>query len=136
MNVTDVRIEWTLPRTGRRRRRTRQACPRPDTATGRIPRISRLMALAIKLDGLIRDGAIRDYADIARLGFVTRARATQIMALLNLAPDLQERLLLLQPSAFGRDAITERHLRPSVAEAHWPQQRRLFSHLFPAPLAR
>jgi len=51
------------------------------------------MALAIRFDDLIRRGEVRDYADLARLGHVSRARITQIMNLLNLAPDIQERLL-------------------------------------------
>jgi hypothetical protein len=51
-----------------------------------VPRISRLMALAIHFDGLIRDGMVRNFADFARLGGVSRARITQIMNLLNLPP--------------------------------------------------
>ncbi len=52
------------------------------------------MALAIKIDDMVRHGELRDYADVARLGHVTRARITQIMNLLNLAPDIQEQILL------------------------------------------
>jgi hypothetical protein len=48
---------------------------------GRVPRVARLMALAIKLDGLVRTGVVRDYAALARLGRVTRARVTQVMNL-------------------------------------------------------
>src|SRR5262245_15082590 len=59
----------------------------------RVPRISRLMALAIRFDELLRKGEVKDYAELARLGHVTRARVTQIMNLLNLAPDLQEQIL-------------------------------------------
>ena len=53
------------------------------------------MALAIRFDGLIRDGVVADQAELARLGHVTRARVTQIMNLLQLAPDIQEALLFL-----------------------------------------
>ena len=59
----------------------------------RLPRIARLMALAIKFDGMLREGVVTDYADLARLGSVTRARMTQIMNLLNLAPDIQEQMI-------------------------------------------
>jgi hypothetical protein len=62
---------------------------------GNLPRISKLMAFAIRFDGLVRSGEVRDYADLARLGYVTRARITQIMNLLNLAPDIQESILFL-----------------------------------------
>ena len=60
----------------------------------RIPRITRLLALAIKFQDMVDRGEVRDYADLARLGYVTRARLTQVMNLLLLAPDIQERLLL------------------------------------------
>ena len=53
------------------------------------------MALAIKLEGMRREGIIRDYSEVARLGHVSRARVSQIMSLLQLAPDLQEQLLFL-----------------------------------------
>jgi hypothetical protein len=43
----------------------------------------------------LRDETIRDYAELARLGRVTRARMTQIMKLLDLAPDIQEQILFL-----------------------------------------
>jgi hypothetical protein len=42
---------------------------------------------------LIQQGVVKDYADLARLGQVSRARITQIMNLLNLAPDIQEPIL-------------------------------------------
>ncbi len=93
---------------------------------GRVPRVSRLMALAIRFDRLVRDGAVADYAEIARLGHVTRARLTQIVNLLNLAPDIQEALLCLPRVEKGRDPITERDLRPVVAEVDWKKQRQMW----------
>jgi hypothetical protein len=92
----------------------------------RVPRVSRLMALAIRFDGLIRDGVVTDQAELARLGHVTRARLTQIMNLLNLAPDIQEEVLFLPPTEKGRDAITERDCRPIAAEWNWRKQRRMW----------
>lgn len=61
-----------------------------------IPRIARLLALTIKLEELMRQGAVRDYAELARLGHVTRARVTQIMSLCYLAPDIQEAILFAE----------------------------------------
>lgn len=87
-----------------------------------VPRISRLMALAIHFDGLIRLGIVRDYADIARLGGTTRARVSQIMNLLNLAPEIQERLLFLPGTRRGRDPVNERKLRELVAMPLWQNQ--------------
>jgi hypothetical protein len=90
--------------------------------TPRIPRITRLMALAVKFQDMVHRGEVRDYADLARLGYVTRARLTQIMNLLLLAPDIQEHLLSLPSSV----PVRERHLRAIVAIVDWLEQRRLF----------
>ena len=96
---------------------------------GTIPRISRLMALALRFDRLIREGEVADQADLARLGNVTRARVTQIMNLLSLAPDIQEAILFLPRTVQGRDPIRERHLRPIAAEPDWGKQRQLWKGL-------
>lgn len=61
------------------------------TPLGRIPRISKLMALAIRWEGLIASGAVKDYAEIAALCHVSRARVSQIMNLLNLAPGIHKK---------------------------------------------
>ncbi|XHR31051.1 MAG: hypothetical protein ACFUZC_10910 [Chthoniobacteraceae bacterium] len=68
-------------------------------------------------------GTARDYADLAWLGGVTRARITQIMNLLNLAPEIQEKLLFLPGTARGRDAVTEREMRGVAAALEWHAQR-------------
>jgi len=91
--------------------------------TGRVPRISKLMALAIRFDGLIRDGTVRDMSELARLAHVTQPRITQIMNLLHLAPDVQEELLFLPEVTSGRDPIHERMLRPVTALVDWREQR-------------
>jgi hypothetical protein len=54
---------------------------------GRIPRIARLMALAIRFEEQVRQGVLASYAELAALGHVSRARVSQIMNLVNLAPD-------------------------------------------------
>ena len=110
---------------GRRtRKELRDGDAAPEPPEGRVPRVARLMALAIRLDGLIRDGVVVDQAEIARLCHVTRARLTQIFNLLYLAPDIQEALLHLPPTKRGRDAVTERDLRPIAAIFDWRKQRR------------
>ena len=103
---------------------------RPDPVEpGNVPRVSRLMALAIKFDGMIQRGEADDFATLARLGFVTRARMTQIMALLNLAPDIQEAILFLPRTVRGRDPITERDLRPIATIPDWEHQREMWAGL-------
>lgn len=111
----------------------RGAKPTQDEASsieaGRLPRVTRLMALAIKFDGMIRDGVVRDFADLAQLGLVTRARLTQIMNLLLLAPDIQEQLLFLPRTVKGRDPVSERGLRQLTAIVRWDRQRKLCREL-------
>ncbi len=101
--------------------------PAADVPLGRIPRISRLMALAIHCDRLIREGRVTDQSELARLCHVTQPRMTQIMNLNHLAPDLQEELLLLPRIVSGRDPIHEKMLRSIAAEADWSRQRQLWS---------
>ena len=102
--------------------------PRP-VEPGSVPRISKLVALAIHLDLLLRKGVINSYADLARLGHVSRTRITQIMNLLNLAPDIQEDILFLPRTLKGRDPITERDVRPILAEVDWTKQRSMWVEL-------
>ena len=104
-----------------------QIAPTADLAgPPRIPRITRLMALAIKFQGMVDRGEVRDYADLARLGYVTRARLTQLMNLLLLAPDIQERLLDWVPQ---EGTTSERHLRQVIRSLNWATQRTLFCKL-------
>jgi hypothetical protein len=93
---------------------------------GRVPRIARLMAMAIHVDDLVRRGEIADYAELARLAHVTRPRATQVMNLTHLAPEIQEELLGLARSAGGQDALTERQVRPIAAVPDWRKQRAMW----------
>jgi hypothetical protein len=90
-----------------------------------IPRIARLMALAIRFEGLLREETIRDYAELARLGHVTRARMTQITKLLHLAPDIQEQILFLPPMR----GLNERNLRRVVSRIDWDEQRPMFQKI-------
>lgn len=95
-----------------------------------LPRLTRLMALAIRMDELIASGAMADQAEIARAGCITRARATQIMNLLHLAPDIQEAILNLPPVTEGRDPVTERDVRRIAGEIDWGRQRELWDQGF------
>jgi len=96
---------------------------------GRVPWVSKLMALAIRFDGLIRNGVVTDQAELARVGYVSRARLTQIMNLLHLAPDIQEAILCLPRVERGKDPVQEKHLRPIAAVPDWRKQRRLWHEL-------
>jgi len=95
----------------------------PETPPGRVPRIARLMALAIKFDGMLLDGVVGSQTELAELARVTQPRMTQIMNLLHLAPDIQEEILFLPPVTGGRDPVTERELRGVTGLFRWPDQR-------------
>lgn len=114
---------------GRRSRKVMKQGTVPDIPEGTIPRVSRLIALAYRFDKQIRKGLIIDRAEIARLGHVSRARISQVMKLLDLAPDIQEDLLFLPPVVKGRDPITERHVRPITQEHIWKKQRQMWQKL-------
>lgn len=81
-----------------------------DRSIGLLAQVTRLMELAIRLDPLILAGEVTDYSELARLGHVTRARMSQIMNLLMLAPDIQEEILFLPRVTGGRDPTHLRHL--------------------------
>jgi hypothetical protein len=93
---------------------------------GRVPRVSRLMALAIKFEKLVREHRLRDYAEVARLGAVSRARLSQIGSLMNLAPAIQEALLFLPKTVTGHDRITEKQMRQIACVIDWERQQELF----------
>ena len=101
----------------------------PAVEAGRVPRVARLMALAIRFEELVRLGEVESHADLARLGQVTRARISQIMDLLCLASDIQEEILFLPLMERERDAISEHELRVVCAVADWREQRRRWREL-------
>jgi hypothetical protein len=111
---------------GRRSRKELRVGEAKATTTGRVPRVSRIMALAIKFDGLIRDGVVKDQAKLARLGHVSRARLTQIMDLLLLAPDIQEAVLFLPNVTRRHQTIIENQLRSIAAVPSWGKQRQMW----------
>jgi hypothetical protein len=87
------------------------------------------MALAIRCEELIRAGVVERYADLAELGQVSRPRVTQVMALLNLAPDVQEELLHLPRVTAGGDPVLLRDLQPIAATLDWARQRKMWREL-------
>ena len=111
----------TRRRDGRQHLRTG---PAPDTPQGKIPRISRLMALAIHCDELLRTGLVANQSALAEHAQITPARLTQILTLLNLAPDIQEELLFLPRTTAGRGEIQEKDVRRIAMELDWEKQRK------------
>jgi len=99
-------------------------------APGRLPRITKMMALAIRLDHLIKSGQVTDQAELARVGHVSRARLTQIMDLNLLAPDIQEKILSLETDPVKHVFLTERELRAITRFACWSRQKQIWCNYF------
>jgi DNA invertase Pin-like site-specific DNA recombinase len=93
---------------------------------GRVPRVSRLMALSVKFERLIREGEIRNHRAIAEAGQICRARLSQVMRLTDLAPSIQEELLFLPKTIAGADRITEKALRKIACSLDWDWQKKQF----------
>jgi hypothetical protein len=87
------------------------------------------MALALRFERLVQEGVVRDYAELAVLGHVSRARITQIMNLLHLAPDIQEAILFLPGVGRGRDPVYLEQLQPLTAILDWRTQRRRWKEI-------
>jgi len=96
---------------------------------GRVPRVARLMALAIRFEEQVRTGVLASYSELAEVGHVTRARVSQIMNLVNLAPDIQEAIPYLPRTEQRRDPIHLRLLQPIASDFDWRKQRRLWKEL-------
>jgi hypothetical protein len=126
---TSVVIRGTLPSRRRGHEPDAGESPPHPAPSARIPRIARLMALARHVDELVRSGTVASYAAAARLGRVSRARLSQIIGLLNLAPDLQEQLLCLEHPGRGRPAPVLRRLLSVASALDWDEQRRRWRKL-------
>ena len=96
----------------------------------RVPRVARLLALAHKFQGMLDRGEVESMAELARLGRVSRARITQIMDLLMLAPDIQDELLFLQE---GRTCAQLKTLLRICAAPEWKGQRERFTEALAQP---
>ncbi|HYM05831.1 MAG TPA: recombinase family protein [Terriglobales bacterium] len=100
---------------------------RPPTAVAEamecVPRITRLLALALRFEEMIRSGVVGNYTVMAELGQVSRSRVTQVTNLLNLAPDIQEEILFLRPEEAERLRISELSIRKLSARLEWGEQR-------------
>jgi hypothetical protein len=125
-------VKFTRAAHGRRRLGTADHVQTAARLPGRVPRVARLMALAIRLDAQVRSGTLASYSELAEMGHVTRARVSQIMNLVNLAPDVQEAILDLPRTERGRDPIHLRLLQPIASAIDWKRQRRLWHELIAA----
>ena len=105
--------------------RYRQEAPTPATEArpeAVVPeryasRTAKYLAMAHRMDALLRDGTLRDYAHAAAWLGVSKNRANTISRLIHLAPEIQEAVLL------GETAASEHRLREVAREAVWGEQQ-------------
>ncbi|WP_442511839.1 hypothetical protein SH528x_003585 [Novipirellula sp. SH528] len=127
MTHIQAKFQTTSAARGQHRVTSPTAAKRPPTP--RLPHVAKLMALAIRLDHLLATGQVKDQAEIARTAGITRARVTQILNLLQLAPDIQEAVLHLPPVTNGDIVTTERDLRTVLQSPNWSKQRQIWSKI-------
>jgi hypothetical protein len=132
----ETQVHFSTQKRGRKRMQQGEGPKRPAVPLGRVPRIARLLALAIRFETLIREGQMRDQAELARSGHVSRARLTQIMNLTLLAPDIQEEVLFLPRTEHGRDPIKLALLQPIALELDWRRQREMWSERCAKPTGK
>ena len=122
-HVETVAFKTKQTRSRSRRKRRQEGLRRTHPARVALP-----LARAHDLQARIDAGEYADYADAARQNGYTRARITQIMNLLLLAPDIQAEVLALRFPP-GREPITERDLRRVLESVLWAEQRGVWERL-------
>lgn len=124
MSHMKAKFETTASSHGRKR----VGVPKPKMpgAPAKLPHITKLMALAIRLEHLLATGQVKDQAEIARVAGITRARVTQIINLANLAPDIQQAILDLEPTTDPVPRFREREVRTIAIMPSWEKQRVLW----------
>ncbi len=101
----------------------------PPAGNGKFPRLTQVLALAIHFEDMVRRGEIKDFSGLARLGCLTRARVSQVMKLVWLAPDIQQEILSLPRTLAGRFPISEVAARRIANEPLWREQRTAWNQL-------
>ena len=123
------KTKFQFHRVARGHKRIQKSDSTKKEALGRIPRITRLLALAIRLDAQLKNGVLKCQSEIAKLGHVSRPRVTQIMNFNLLAPDIQEEILFWPRIKQSRDPIIERELSPIMNTPSWQVQRKMWSEM-------
>ena len=127
MNHIQVKFQTTSGPHGRHRITPPKPPRRPPTP--RLPHVTKLMALAIRLEHLLATRQVKDQAEIARGAGVTRARVTQILNLTQLAPDIQQAILDLEPTTDRAPRFREGEDRQIAIAPNWAQQRKRWKQL-------
>jgi len=94
----------------------------------RTPAVVEFLRKALEWQALLASGQAKNQADIARQEGISRVRVTQVMWLLRLAPEIQERVLAM-PETIRRPTISERALRPIAQMEQSGAQLQAFAQL-------
>jgi hypothetical protein len=121
--ASEITLKYNLPIPRKYRGKTFHIDP-ANPPQGRAPRVARLVALAHRLEELVRSGVVTSFRELACLSYITPPRLSQILILAQLAPAIQENILFL--SAEDDGVITEMGLRKIAREVRWDRQCVLF----------
>lgn len=127
--MSHIKIQFETSSSSHGRQRVSAPKPKKSSAPAKLPHITKLMALAIRLEHLLATGQVKDQAEIARTAGITRARVTQIINLTQLAPDIQEAILNLEPTTDHVPRFREREVRSIAIVPNWEKQRVLWRRL-------
>jgi predicted XRE-type DNA-binding protein len=127
--MSHIKFQFETSSSSHGRQRVGVPKPKKSSAPAKLPHITKLMALAIRLEHLLATGQVKDQAEIARTAGITRARVTQIINLTQLAPDIQEAILDLEPTTDHVPRFREREVRTIAIIANWEKQRILWKRL-------
>ena len=127
--MSHFKIQFETSSSSHGRQRVSAPKPKKSSAPAKLPHITKLMALAIRLEHLLAIGQVKDQAEIARTAGITRARVTQIINLTQLAPDIQEAILNLEPTTDHVPRFREREVRTIAILPNWEKQRVLWKRL-------
>jgi hypothetical protein len=99
-----------------------------ETDPERLPRVTRVLALALSFQDMIATGAAKNHEDLAKRTGVTAERLSQVMKLVWLAPAIQQEILYL-PGCGGKHPLTECVVRAIAAKWSWAEQMDLWNNL-------
>ncbi|MBC8213593.1 MAG: hypothetical protein H8E71_03020 [Candidatus Marinimicrobia bacterium] len=103
--------------------------PKKKEVPGKVPTVSRMMALAIFYEQLIKEDKIKSVSDIGRLENITQQRVSQVMSLLLLSPKLQEKLLTLPRQYRNSNRISTEKAINIAKEIDFERQEEMFNEV-------
>ncbi len=91
------------------------------------PRLRHTLILAYHIQDIISGNKAKDFTQIAKWLNMTKARLSQIMNFVNLAPCIQEEILLSKNNKIQE--LTEYKIHAITIESDWEKQKKLWKEL-------